>query len=255
LIDDLKSGRRSDRIEAARQLGRLGTDARPAARQLCKTLLDDDADVRHAVFDALGRIEPDLVEPLLTLVSDPNGYNHASAAGRLAGMERKAVPAIPVLVRDCELAVERYQVNSYFIAEEIRALGAISKTDPEVIATLIGFARHSWPTDAQTSQQAVRDVWLAVKEPAITTLGKISSTQGRQRRQVADCLVSELTQLERLTQRQALPDEWCVPVINALAAFGSDAKDAVPTLKALRLHSGMEVRTAALAALKRIRDD
>ena len=80
LIKDLKDPSESQRIQAARELGKLGDQAQPAARVLCVMALDDqggaaDSDITHVMV----RLKPPELEIVDTLITAGIANSRAEA--------------------------------------------------------------------------------------------------------------------------------------------------------------------------------
>jgi hypothetical protein len=103
LIDGLRAPSDVDRAEAARSLGLLGADARPAIPALRAALSDADGLVRSSAARALGQIGPEARSSATQLergLSDPDERVRAAAALALASIGALRGSVIDALVVD-----------------------------------------------------------------------------------------------------------------------------------------------------------
>src|SRR5262245_9238144 len=70
LSKQLESGTVTDKIKAAGDLGKIGPDARGAAKALGKAAVDPSAKVSQAALEALEKIWPELYQAAVILLKD-----------------------------------------------------------------------------------------------------------------------------------------------------------------------------------------
>lgn len=97
LIDLLNEGDERERAGAARELGKLGAAALPAAETLVQLLQDVSPDVQAAAADALGSIGKKAVPCLVAALEVDDGDSIAGAARALAKMGPAGRDALPAL--------------------------------------------------------------------------------------------------------------------------------------------------------------
>jgi HEAT repeat protein/DNA-directed RNA polymerase subunit M/transcription elongation factor TFIIS len=249
LMKDLKSGKTTDRVRAAKELAKLGKAAEPAARAVCEALLDKNETVQQAAIEALESIQPKLVKPLLTLLKDKGGSNHFQATWEIGNMGSEAKVAIPVLIWHLKYGLKKLNPgdNVNICANGIRTLGKIGQGDPQAVKVLIEIASSTTTTeDFGVGIEDCRNVALGV-------LASFSESRGQLRKQIITCLDTVLRKLQSTTSETLDRDYWGLQAaIYSVGRFGPDAKKTIPTLKKLRTHSNKEIREAAIEALKNI---
>ena len=264
LVKKLNSGSADERSAAADALGKMGTDAKPAARALCKAATDPSEDVSGKAFDALEKLQPELVKPLIALVRDNDNWNRAQAAQQIGEMGFGGLPAIPALVWSAKTQSQNGEErDERIIAADLDALAKVGQEDPEAVGCVIRFAQESPPPPYNWN----------LKTDAITTLGEFSAGKGELRRKVVDCVVALVVDLAKARQSPEktqgfvappnplyggvatapqLHEETLLAAMQAAGKFGPDAKGAAPALKKLRLSPSMQIRDAAAAVLEKI---
>jgi len=98
----LYSKRPSERIQAARVLGGLGEEGKPARRLLCGAMLDPVIDVRVAAADALKNIDPKMHYLAVVLATEKVATNLDSAhvvtlLGKIQRLEEDGEPLAPLV--------------------------------------------------------------------------------------------------------------------------------------------------------------
>ena len=188
LVKKLNSGSADEQSTAADALGKMGTDAKPAARALCKAATDPSEDVSGKAFDALEKLQPELVKPLIALVRDNDNWNRAQAAQQIGEMGFGGLPAIPALVWSAKTQSQNGEErDERIIAADLDALAKVGQEDPEAVGCVIRFAQESPPPPYNWN----------LKTDAITTLGEFSAGKGELRRKVVDCVVALVVDLAK----------------------------------------------------------
>lgn len=125
LLTELKSKDKSDRRDAANQLGALR--ARGAVRALVEALSDKEAKVREAAAFALGQItDPAATGLLIPLLADPVTEVRASAAFALGMIgDRKATQALSYAVGDREPEVRSSAIFALGLMHDEQAVDEI----------------------------------------------------------------------------------------------------------------------------------
>jgi HEAT repeat protein len=96
---------------AARTLGKIGPDAKPATDALIKALKDENGTLREHAAEALGEIGAEVAVPDLTaLLDDPDPRvrrDSVRSLGQLGAAAKPAIPKIQKLLQDAELPVRQ----------------------------------------------------------------------------------------------------------------------------------------------------
>jgi hypothetical protein len=87
------------RARAAAEIEKLGPEGRPAARVLCRAVLDRSKNVREAALNALQRVDPALHLPVSVLLEKRVGDNHLKAVQTIGKLKKDGTPATPLLRR------------------------------------------------------------------------------------------------------------------------------------------------------------
>src|SRR6266850_1567717 len=110
-ISQLQSADRSDRENAVRALGKMGSDAIPAVPMLAATLLRDEAGIKVTVANAFRDIKPssqDAVVSLIIALSDTRSADLRTSAAEAVGVLRvigqPAVPAVLTVLRSASVS-------------------------------------------------------------------------------------------------------------------------------------------------------
>ena len=205
LVSTLESGDNAAKVHAAEELGKMGAAAKPAARALCKAATDPAQDVSQAAVEAMEKVCPQLVKPVVTLTHDKEPSNHIAASVEIGKMGEAAKPAIPVLIWHCREGFrkvvqrqgggqEEYQV----LSTDLASLTTIGLDDPDSLQAVIELATMSLDaaaaSDRATADQPVpafsyfgnpANVQLAlawdVKTKALIALSKVSSASNEAR--------------------------------------------------------------------------
>src|SRR5262245_39662365 len=99
LIDHLGDKKKSVRLEALKQIGKLGTTAKTAAPEVGKLLREtDDADLVAQSAATLAQIGPAGVPGLVRVLKDGRAEHVRQAAAALARMGPAAKAAVPELI-------------------------------------------------------------------------------------------------------------------------------------------------------------
>jgi HEAT repeat protein len=103
LVRSLRSQNSTDRVRAAKDLGRLGWLAREALPALIGSLHDGDAKVREAVAHAIGLMGPDALPTLVGMLAHDDKYvrrNAVWAMGKLGPLARPALADLCDALKD-----------------------------------------------------------------------------------------------------------------------------------------------------------
>jgi HEAT repeats/PBS lyase HEAT-like repeat len=120
LIQQLQDPSESTRLRAAKELGKLGSEAREAIPALQKALKDTDEDVRLVAARSLKMIQAaagpsELVQRLIRELQSPDEIVRLKAAkdlGKLGSSAIDAIPALQKLSQDPDEDVRRVAANS-----------------------------------------------------------------------------------------------------------------------------------------------
>src|SRR5579872_7325829 len=93
LVAALRSREPLERLQAAKDVGRLGWLAREALPTLVNALQDSDAKVREAVAHAIGQMGPDALPVLSEMLNHRDKYVRRNAAWSMGKLGPLARPA------------------------------------------------------------------------------------------------------------------------------------------------------------------
>ena len=188
LLGALQDGRELVRANAARALGFLGKDGRPAAAMLMLALKDSAQPVRSAAADAIGRLKLPLDEaaPALLFALSRSGPEVAEAVSdALVRYGKAGVQAVVDALADRGLDVERSveRVARARHAEFVGPLTDALQTDSavvrrnaaDVLAALGPYARDAEPALAER----LDDPDFSVKLSAVRALGRLGDIDDR----------------------------------------------------------------------------
>jgi HEAT repeat protein len=235
LVKALRSADRNDRIRAAEKIGASGQKSAQALRALCEATLDADDEVKVAALDALEKVHPALYQPVLTLLVDRDYRKQLEAVEKLARLKEGALPALPLLAAYCT-----NPKNFHFRAmvRTLHALNAVAPGDPLTLKTATLLA----------GRRDIPQVHLA----GVTVLAELGVSDPAARKTAVAALltvVGEPNQARFGGHTYLVLEETVLFAVWALAAFGDDAKEALPALKKLKLHEKAAFRTAARGAV------
>jgi HEAT repeat protein len=213
LATQLVSADKSQRSQAAEQLGRYGNAAKIAAPLLAKVMREDaDANVAHTAAVALARLGRPSVKHLIEALDDESAAVRQRAVAALALIGPDARPATPALIK--LLKNDEAVIRS----AAAYALGEIGG-DPEQLPAALCQALADPAADVQ------RQAGLALVnlgEEAVPALRELLKSKEASRRRDASQL---------------------------LAAIGPDARDAAGDLALLLKDNDVQIRAAGAAAL------
>jgi len=232
LMDQLTHRDPKQRVAAAKALQQLGERARPAAKALCRVVLDRSRQVSDAGLHALAVAAPEIHDPVKDLLVDAAEANHRQALERLTELGSQARPAGPVLaeyvISTFRVAPTRLSENALALAA-VTAFRAVASDDPDALEPLL---RHvNW--FANTPLGAVTYVHL----------GELGEARPEVRPRIVKALAPRLRG----------ESTYKLEVIEALGKQGADAKKALPGLQLVYdRHPSKDLRDAAREAIRRI---
>jgi HEAT repeat protein len=196
LVKGLGSLSPVDRLEAAKDLGRLGWLAREAMPALVSALDDRDPKVREAAAHAIGQMGPESLPVLAKMLNHQDKYvrrNAAWAMGKLGPLARPALSSLCEALKDTDPRTASGTAQALgnmgadgadaipSLAEAMRgtnivlcrlAAKALSQIGPPAVATLIAHLQHSDPFVRGESALAIG--WMgAVARSAVPFLVQI----------------------------------------------------------------------------------
>lgn len=169
LIRALRSRTPTDRLRAARDLGRLGWLAQDALPALIGVLADDDGKVREAAAHAVGQMGPEALPALASMLGHDDKYvrrNAVWALGKLGPLARPVLADLCRALKDTDPRTGSGAAQSLgnmgaegadgvpALAEAMRganivlcrlAAKALSQIGPPALATLIAHLQHADP--------------------------------------------------------------------------------------------------------------
>jgi outer membrane biosynthesis protein TonB/DNA-directed RNA polymerase subunit RPC12/RpoP len=252
LVRQLKD--KDSRSAAARELGKLGEKARPAAAALCEALASANDDEHEALLDALEKIRPDLHKHVVTLMVDEDVYNHSNALAAIEKLKRDGAPVVPLLLAYGKRMAEEKSFGklknlsgsrSGLLARCIKALRSTSPANPQVIAflsPLVTYAsqdRFSGFADSDVRGHAIAALHLAGKEDP------------KVRKKLVPVFLRGVA-AQSPYQEGERDVRTALLAMAALGELGPEAKEALPALKKEKLNANKEIREAASAAVAKI---
>jgi HEAT repeat protein len=291
LILGLQSPVPSNRLNAARDLGRLGWLAREALPSLVAALDDTDAKVREACAHAIGQMGPDALPSLCTMLTHSDKYvrrNAAWALGKLGPLARPALGTLSSALKDSDPRTASGIAQALgnmgadgadaipALAEAMRgtnivlcrlAAKALSQIGPPAVATLIAHLQHSDPFVRGESALAIG--WMGpVARSAVPFLAKVvrGPRSISARAPAPTPLPAYLDearahdQSEAMTPPQTPPPEAAISseescrihAAQALGRIGAPAAAALPDLDEAARSGSEALRNAARQAIRQI---
>jgi HEAT repeat protein len=290
LIRTLRSRAATDRIRAAKDLGRLGSLARESLPTLVGLLRDDEAKVREAAAHAVGQMGTGALAALSGMLAHSDKYVRRNAVWAMGRLGTGALPALQGLCRALEDPDPRTASGA---AQAIGGMGeagadaipsltaamrgtnivlcrlaakALSQIGTPAISPLIAHLQHSDPFVRGEAALAVG--WIGPKaRVAVPYLAGL--VRGRESRSMRDtpppygtmsrASLAESDDLDNATPVAApvadssSPEEACrVYAAQALGRMGPTATSAVPELKIVSRTGSDALRAAATLALRQI---
>jgi hypothetical protein len=240
-----------DRIRAANQLARMGPKGKAAARALCEAALEDKGEGRQAALEALEKVHPELYKHVLVLLVDQEFRNHVNASQGIGRLKEEGAPALPILldhIQKC-LSDQRepplasvYNTTSLLDAD-LRALVEIAPNNQEVWKCLVDMLKSEPGHRLYSRFEGARARTVAAE--CMTKVGKDNSA-------ARSVFVPPLIKATNVTIYDQRDKATCLAAIRTLGSFGPAAKDAVPTLKKLKIDTDERIRRAASQALEAI---
>jgi len=196
LLRSLRSESPTDRLRAAKDLGRLGWLAREAMPALIAALEDDNPKVRETAAHAIGLMGPEALSTLVEMLDHYDKYvrRHAVwAMGKLGPLARPALPDLCRSLKDSDPRTASGAAQALgsmgtdgadavpALAEAMRgtnivlcrlASKALSQIGPPALATLIAHLQHADPFVRGESALAIG--WMgAAARSAVPFLARI----------------------------------------------------------------------------------
>jgi hypothetical protein len=216
-VRNLKSDNPKDRALGLVTLGLMGKEAVGASRSVVSSLFDDSAEVRKMAGQALGKVNPAIAQPVLTLVRSDDYDSRLAALQTLAKQGKDASASIPALMSFFTQAKDDDK------AKVVAALGTVG-VDDQALAEKMA----SW---------AVNDPNPKVREAALKALPNIAGAKDQ-----IGPLTKTLMNDKNVDSR--------INVINALATLGKGDKQVLATLEKLQSDPSPKIKEAAKKALK-----
>jgi HEAT repeat protein len=229
LLKELKDKSPAVRQKALEKIADLGPDGAAASEQVIGSLADKVPGVQQSALDALEKINPTLHKPIVTLLVDRDINVKLDAIHQLGKLGSDARPAIPLLISFFHTQNLPGLGQHYFGIGILDALKAIDPENKDYIELLLNAIRIGPNSPSHVRIRAIEHALDLVQSKKLDTARLVKP------------LVS------------ALNDLGCrLQAIKALGELGVDAKDAIPTLKKLKLDPDKTTRETVEAALKKI---
>ena len=229
LIKKLGAKDNEDRRAAAKELGELGKEAKPAVKALTRALRDSDRFVRRWSADALGKIGPDAREAIPALSKLLNNSDAPSRQAAIKAIGNMGEAAVPALTR---------ALSGTTVDVQETAIDALSKAGPTAVPALSG---------------AIRDVKLdaALRRKAVTAV----LAQGTEATRAIPALTAAVKNRKGVGNGQELR-RFRVDAIKALGQLATrDDSTTITVLDDLLKDEKLrdkQLKNAASQALKRI---
>jgi HEAT repeat protein len=290
LIRTLRSRSATDRVRAAKDLGRLGSLARESLPTLVGLLRDDESKVREAAAQAVGQMGPSALAALSGMLTHSDKYVRRNAVWAMGKLGPAALPALASLCRGLKDTDPRTASGAAQAigcmgesgAEAIPALTeamrgtnivlcrlaakALSQIGVPAISALVAHLQHSDPFVRGEAALAIG--WLGpTAKAAIPYLAQV--VRGREPRSLRDTPppssrlsraglgeedhADTTTPIASPAADSSSPEESCrVYAAQALGRMGPIAIDAVAELKIASRTGSDGLRQAAAQALLQI---
>jgi HEAT repeat protein len=232
LVKKLSSKDNEVRRAAAKELGELGKDAKPAVKPLIKALGDSDRFVRRFAAEALGSIGPDAKEAIPALSKLLNDSNQPVRQAAIKSIGKMGDAAIPALTKALSGTSDVQDIA-------ITALGQLGSSAVEALSGAIKNPKM----DASLRRKAVAAVIgldstearKAVPALAAAVKNRKATGQGRDVQQL---------RIESIKALGTLAGKDDTAAVGALESITKDPK----------LRDNNPLKRAATAALKQIQD-
>jgi hypothetical protein len=277
------------RAQCARDLEKLGPAAKPAARALCRALLDPSESVRTAADSALEKVDPQVYWPVRALVTRADESKHARAITALCKMKENARPAVPILLYHLSLSVLEFRLsNAEAVQSQLALLARIERTriresDPvettlEKVLDQVVTQRHAeveaeglehlkerqsrLPETIHSDMKALAEI-AGDEKIVLKSLADVSRSPEISFRRYAVGVFADLGAANPKLRPQIVPSliprtrdvssEIRLLAARTLGTYGKDATRAIPALKRSKTRDrSEEVRQAAALALDKI---
>ena len=160
LIRTLRSRTATDRIRAAKDLGRLGCLARESLPTLVGLLRDDEAKVREAAAQAVGQMGPGALAALSGMLTHSDKYVRRNAVWAMGKLGPAALPALANLCRGLKDADPRTASGA------AQALGCMGEAGADAIPALTEAMRGTNIVLCRLAAKALSQIGV----PAISAL-------------------------------------------------------------------------------------
>jgi HEAT repeat protein len=210
----LQSSSATDRAAGLSFLALLGGEAKGASKEVIGALADGNADVRKWAVTAIGKVNPDIADPVITLVQGQDYDARVAALDRLAKLGNNGGPATAAVLAFMQQAQGADRVSV------VRVLSAIGANDPNLGSTL--------------AKMALDDPNPKVRTAAAQAIAKQKDPQG-----ALDYLASAFANSKDPKQKLAV-----------VAALGDSAKGNPQAIKVLEQLGRTDKTPAVQAAVK-----
>lgn len=248
LAKSLASRKVEEKADAAEALGKLGEEARPLARDLCRAMLDNSPLVKHKAGEALQKVHPKLYPHIATILegtdtaANPKILERFKAREAISELGEEGIAAVPVIAKYVQENVAGIEAVSLKIGRPFTA-----KTEEEMVLTDIRTLTKIAPTDEATLR-FLGELSLATSRPricqtAVAALGESGVNHPSTRKLVSSLLVSHIGRGGAAGGT----------VGKALKGLEDEGKQTIPALRTLAQRSpDFKVRKAAEEALRNL---
>jgi hypothetical protein len=277
-VAKLRTGSNQEKIAAAEALAAKGEGARGASAALCEATISPVKDVSRAALQALEKVQPDLYEPVFTLLVDGQAANHRKAIAALRKHPEKAKPAMVVLLGNTRKCLTDFDQQ---MRTRQGSIGWASKTLQDVTIDLLRSLPEIAPEDPEgaflISQAAAmkqldfsgRPIAIAgpFRHASVPLLGTLAEKRPEFRKQITQVLAPLLDEsVTRFADHsnknasiQALRSDIAEieAVGDSLLQCGPDASETfrkrlIAVCKELEFHDNATVRSDAKALRQRL---
>jgi hypothetical protein len=247
-IRAIENGSEEEQAANAERLAKLGNKARSASRALCVAMARTSGQKRKVFLETLEKVNPDLYEPVVTLLVDEDARNHVAAANKVADLS-DGKDTLPVLLKHIDntlsLIEDGHGFHNNLIKADIVAMKKLAPGDPDVVKVFGRIIR--WRSQFGIGLRHEHDLRFLV----LDTLKDWSKSDPRVKTTAIELQREELKAFQEANPSSISSNDLqeVIMIMGNLVEYGADARNAISILKDLKVHSNALVRKKAAAAL------